>query len=45
VPEHKGEQNGPEASRKIEHGPFESAATVMMDTDADEKGQADGQAQ
>ena len=45
VPERQGEQDGPEASRDVEPGPFERATAMMMDADADEERQANGQAQ
>src|SRR4051812_8601061 len=45
VPERQSEQNGPEASRDVERGPFERTAAMVMDADADEERQANGQAQ
>ena len=45
MPERQGQQDGPEAPRDVERGPFERATAVMMDTDPDEERQADGQAQ
>ena len=45
VPERQSEQNGPEASRNVERSPFERTAAMVMDADADEERQANGQAQ
>src|SRR5215207_7661685 len=45
VPEPQRQQDRPEPSRNVERGPFESAPAVVMDAKADEKRQANGQAQ